>query len=1476
MKNAVLLLSALFLLLIAVHPIRAEQSPPNAQLTVSILPVSNASVCGASQVQIRFLNNGPTNIIISEIQVDLDNGPLDLVTLKSVVNSPLFTLESGQGTSTPAFSYGATLLPNNFAILTLEVGFSCDNFDFPSDWLNRSIRTYGLGRVKHPPLPATPLPFDVTSAPYNLTSVILSPQLALPSLSAAIEQPFNINVPFEVSGDGNDANFTVIVSGLPACTNLDDAEFRLSFKTFDLETTLPPVWANGKLYLTFDLNQMGLPLLNETNYPGGMGEIELRMQQLRLPCNCVPSGQTLPLEIGFTPCSNLDAPDDCLENGQVVAQKSTFLDVLVKKPATGNLSWTLVTPQTSFSLCSNTNTLLLNLKNNNNGPVYKVDLQLLNQLGYRIYSVKIGQAFYHVPINNTGTVNIDMAGNQNPLFGFEDLNGDGILEELPANKEILVEVVFEKIDPNACSFGETDACSPNCNGFVPPATLMSATAFWTNICNGPVQQNSWVRKAKLPAIPLHVKSDFEKFVYNQPETITLELKGATLEGFDDYLFQGNLQRYLCIAATGAIVEIDQVVINGQIANPVNGYYDLGLTSGNNFPDAVIQLTVHIEEICIANEVTFQFKTGFYFQNCEGCFIPLRCATASFLTPCSGGGGCEMFSGVAVQFKNETVAKTSQLSQNPVKVYPCDCISMNMTATLETVLFSDEMVIGFKVDQDQLAYFKSPDLNNTSLAVDLGNGQSYYVTLEGPFVASPSNEPYDIVYFKGTDAEHAKFVPGMVLNASLNVCMESNLDQSFTKLNYFTPVFGKTENGGVSVCFSANGPQLYGLHPSYRIDDKVTADCEEGGLYTMQLVKEGGELFSADFPGVPRVVARLENNLVFTVDNNSGNFHVLAGANCQPGPSELTIIANTLPQPNGQEHDGDVLQSYTLRYEQDCAGTVPLRIQRSISYIADSEAECKQEINQNIVKTADDFHAPEIAVELSGPKYAPNNLYPLTVRTENNGAEATKAWIQIEYDPAKLSIDPAQVSGPNSAPVQIINGTCGRSVLVIPLDNLVNPPGTILTHQILVKQLGASCNEQPILYAYGLHRCGCGPFGAYTCAASYTDRTICVDHQQSQTFKAMDTDLKVQSATCNTEPQFCEQQKRVIIFEAIGDGNLNQVTLKVTLPPGVVIQNATYEAGPFADPCSGSTGVFVPRQQLTGAGWVIPTGLLYGAQSGKTNPERKSRLLLVLGGCQNTPGTQDVVVTVSGVKPCGAVIEKQSTFKYDFIASTLPGIVNYTVLGQSINCAQKKANYNIRINGVSNIMPNANAELRVHFSSNDPNVQLMPDQSYPLTPTTLFPINIFGIANFPNGDCNFTITVTFEICYTQYCNEMPCTRCKTVATQVFTFGIGLQTGGDDRSEQIQESTLNDFSTLQSRVQPNPFSSQVQLWLKSASANPVQVVILDQIGIEVYRREYQVDAGVESLQDLDLPELPAGVYFMLLQSDSDIRQHKLIKQ
>jgi hypothetical protein len=1485
MKHVATFFALLWLVSASFTTLLADNAPPG-QLTVTVSKPRDAHICGTASLDITFANAGPATIGFNNINVDLDNQQNGLITLLGLTNSPDFNVVSGIGTSNPVLSTSKKLGANQQLTVTLEIQYSCLFWDMPNQL--KGYRTQATGSVFTLIQPQETYPYNQLSDYYEIKYTEINPNVNLPVVEANVGTPFSLNVPLEIGGNFCDADFSVVMKGIPACFDFSQASVAIirNDVAYISNLTLSP--SNGAIHFEINALTLGIPAFCEENYPGGMGELRLLISNVLIPCNCVPADATYPIEIGFTPCGNDESPADCLVGGQVVPQVTVTQEIYVAPIPIGQITIE-ETGGNTLSFCNTLNTLTLALSNPEDFPAYYIDLDFMNQMGYAIFNIKMNGV--NVPFQQGASVHLDFSNNTNANLGLQDLNFDQIYEELAPGASVTVVITFRNGDPNHCAIGGSGDCNGPCVITTVPNPLIQAIAHWGDRCNTPasIMSSEKVYAIKLPNVTLNAKSTVEKIPYNTTTFMSVELAGGELEGVSGYLQQGNIRRYLCVSTTADVL-YESATLNGQaVSISPTGYIDLGTVSPQALADGIVEIGFQLLSCGIDKTVTFNFSYGFYFENCPNCKLTIACGNMRFLTPCSNSSSCNSFASINMAFYNDIYAPLSGPVPNPAKVYPCDCINVNVSTVLAVTVFADKFRVGFKVADDMLGYFKTPFPFNGTFTATIPGGQNIPLFFNPGIVAPIPAEPYSIVYFSGTMP--VKMVPGTTITGSFTICMDDDFPIGFDKIDFFSPVVGADVGGTVEYCFIP-GPQLYGLEPDYILEETVTASCADGGLFTATLTKMGGELYGPDFPGKPRVAAAIVGKVNFRVAGGDPAYHLLSNnGSCTELPNPYLFFANTLPQPTGLEKQGDILQQFQLRFEENCAGNVPVDVSYIIQYRPGANQPCSSTETHTATYQETGAVLPFIVSRpdplLGSIEYTTEKNLDINIQTTNEGGDASNAWIQIEYNPALVNINPASVTGPVAAAPFTLNLGLAKNVLVIPINGLADVDGTVLVHGLTIEFLDKSCATGGLLDIYGMHRCGCTPFGGYGSAASYDDPGVCQDSYKTLLVKQADADLSLSPIICEQPLNRCDEFAFSVVLSNNEAANLENVLALLTVPPGAVLVEATYQIGPGTSNCSSSTNS-IDIAAITSTGWSFPGSTLFGYASGIGNNERRVQLYFRFTGSGINPAMDNFTITASGTKPCGSTVTKSHTFTdvygqnisnitgvisvpYQWCLETSPDIVPVfvvlTIPGATFTTMHFQ-NARLYCDANQNGVVDAGEELL--FTNPGGFLNSIPNQLNKYRVILQVPKN--QLDNCLNTN---QVILTFDRIFVEGIEYCPnpivddiCCLCLPMIGQTPKLTENANKG-------FSGTDLSETTGLQSEVYPNPGTGLYTLSASSSYADLLKVHISDQYGKQVWQSELSLSEGQEGMITLDIQDLPAGMYYLMLTSQQEQRQHILIK-
>lgn len=384
---------------------------------------------------------------------------------------------------------------------------------------------------------------------------------------------------------------------------------------------------------------------------------------------------------------------------------------------------------------------------------------------------------------------------------------------------------------------------------------------------------------------------------------------------------------------------------------------------------------------------------------------------------------------------------------------------------------------------------------------------------------------------------------------------------------------------------------------YRVEEEVSVSCSTGGVYTAKLIKEGGEIHGPDFPGIPRIAAIFDGNIAISLPAGFEGFDPVARRR-----EVLFILAGDAP--SGYESHNQELQSFTVSFETNCAGTTPITVTRTVLHRPGSD--CEETKTDRTTTSGAGGNLPNIEshfdLSILPTEIMINNTYTLSTFATNLGGDATEAWIQLEYNPQHISIDLASVLGDYLGSPSFVNNNNPanpRQALIIPIGALGNG-NTDLAQTIILNFLEASCNGT-LVQLYGFHRCRCTPLAAYSLAADY-DESVCLDSESLLQLGFVDSELSMDVDVCGVPSSYCHNFSLSINLDNAGLGNTEDVTLLLDIPNNLNLISAEYVEDGSGD-CA-QEGVPVDVTGILGSGWTIPDNFLPGILSGVADAKRK--------------------------------------------------------------------------------------------------------------------------------------------------------------------------------------------------------------------------------------------------------------------------------
>lgn len=1332
------------LLLVALPIFLGAQSA----LDVSVGVPQDAHICGTSNSTVVFSNTSSDQcVLVGDTEIELDPSGLGLITLSNVPGQdPLsgWELISGQGTSNPVVRYNGILQPGTSTTLVLEIQYSCAYFDLLDQLTGKRIQLNGVsGEGPCSSVIKKDDAYEAESDFYEIQYTFVSPQLGLPRIQILQHQPFGIEIPLEITGNYQDGDFMVSLSDLPTCLDFSNATF--AFNAGGQPYIFTPQllsYPNGVIEFEVDVRTLGAPLLCEANYNGGLGnEASLSIQGIVTPCGCGTPGSFDLAHIGFTTCNYAEAPINCLDNGRLISQIETVVEIEMLNDNEGTLSLTPI-GEYSFNVCTSSNILRYNLSNNTSQPVYDISLELSNALNFNVTQIQLNsQTFPILPPSPFLVFDLDNVLANIPEL--VDLDGDGNKDDMLPGTSIVVLVYYDKL-PNSCPFDTGNDCGGKCNTVLPfIGSVLTTNVFWNNYCKTELQTETVLEPAVILPTEMNVKHESDLFESNDIITISLEIGSVELDGLDGLLAgSGSLQQYFCVWSNAPDCMTNQSLsyVDGN-GNTVSAVYQNGRFEFLQNPFVPIDLQSFQYTFTLfccqgaPDELTISFSTGVYFENCPECTIPLACGDASLLIggcsagnpndPVGQGGACNFLTPIFT-IKNPADPFVTE----PVKVYPCDELDFEFEATVQNS-FLGQLVVGFAVSNEFVDYFTENLIASPSfqfyngsnwVPIDFGNN----TLLESTPIPGA---PYTL--FQIASIQAFFYSPQNLILGEFHVRMNDAFNDPFEKVDHFIPVMGFKWGNTTSLC--GDFYEMYALDPEYTIEYDRFASCTDGGTFSVNLIKQGGELLGPDFPNAPfpgRVVAQF-NSFMIDVDG-------------------MPIMNPTISLANGYAPRGDVIQSLSFDFDENCDATIPISISGKIEKLPGSTAPCNALEPFSASSNSSGVDFPEIVAQFTDHvQVVTTNTTSFEINTTNLGLEsAENVWIQLEYNPDLLEISYSGVE--QSHVVEQTN--CGLKLLVVNLSGGLDYEEEI--SQIFdVTFFKPSCDVQPGIRVTGIHSC---TETEYTgdCPAMEADG-YCPGPTDFVNFILLDADLILETYRCEPEGEFCETRTLSVLITNPEQGDVSDLQIQVETPIGISLIDASWENGGELWDCTESAGAtsILPNDLLSG--WNYSNENLPGIQGGASDEDRRLHLLLEFKvGCGYDPMMDDVVISVNGIKPCGELIEKEVTIidytsdldvDFEIVASSSSTYVVHNGTGTiSLNVTE--------INGLNNLPPNASVTLEYETSqgvilTNIPTVDLN---------------NLFGThtASFildgsENVDCNFFITQRIILNIPRSCDGEEC-------------------------------------------------------------------------------------------------------------------------
>lgn len=105
----------------------------------------------------------------------------------------------------------------------------------------------------------------------------------------------------------------------------------------------------------------------------------------------------------------------------------------------------------------------------------------------------------------------------------------------------------------------------------------------------------------------------------------------------------------------------------------------------------------------------------------------------------------------------------------------------------------------------------------------------------------------------------------------------------------------------------------------------------------------------------------------------------------------------------------------------------------------------------------------------------------------------------------------------------------------------------------------------------------------------------------------------------------------------------------------------------------------------------------------------------------------------------------------------------------------------------------------------------------------------------------------------------------------------QADDDGRKEEMGIRAVKfDEATLDFAVYPNPLSDQLKVQILSGAVSQIKVQISNAVGQEVLKQEVELTKGNNTLDFSIGKHLPAGSYYLRMETEGSVYNKLLIKQ
>lgn len=293
-----------------------------------------------------------------------------------------------------------------------------------------------------------------------------------------------------------------------------------------------------------------------------------------------------------------------------------------------------------------------------------------------------------------------------------------------------------------------------------------------------------------------------------------------------------------------------------------------------------------------------------------------------------------------------------------------------------------------------------------------------------------------------------------------------------------------------------------------------------------------------------------------------------------------------------------------------------------------------------------------------------------------------------------------------------------------------------------------------------------------------------------------------------------------------------------------------------------------------------------------------------GGC-GAPASISIVPSTTTAQAGWAVVNGASAYQVQWktaASSTWGSLVNTTSPQISISSLTASTQYNIRVrsvcNGISSAFTNGSFTTtsgggggtcptpgNLAASSVNPTSAMVSWSAVGGAASYILRIRVQGATSWFafTGITGTGVTIqnmnpstTYEVQIMSNCGNNGSSNWSSVLT--FTTP-SLLTGSGETDEMTEERDAQIVKLpghgggFTAQVMPNPFVDQAQIVLDITEDTPAQITILNAFGQVVSDRQSMIMGGTA---DLDAPTLKAGVYFVRIRINTEIRTIRIVKQ